>query len=102
VTGKIISVKKENNKNVYVEIRLERVVAICYDGDNLREIPQKCYMNFSQRSGVNLSFINSFEKFYENLWEYNIVGYIRKHDVNIHTIFLTYNIFRFMIRKFRT
>jgi hypothetical protein len=67
-----------------IEIYLEKVVAICYEGDNLIDEPQPCYVNLSHKNGMQNSYIEHYSKFYENLYAHNIIGYIRKHDVIIY------------------
>jgi hypothetical protein len=70
VSGRIMSIQKENRKKTSIEVRLERVAAICYDGPNLiKENESNC--------------LNEFFKFYENLYGYNIIGVIRKNEVKI-------------------
>ncbi len=75
VSGKIIKIEEEeNSKKNYIEIRLEKVVAICYDGEFLK----------NSEGSINKpdhKFLDSIKTFLTNLYQYKICGYIKKHDV---------------------
>lgn len=76
-TGKIVLIESEERKKVYIEIRLEKILSICYEGPNLIGESE------NNNIGLNLTQIKAYHSFYENLYAYNITGFIRRHDVRM-------------------
>lgn len=81
VTGVITQVNIEDRKNTFIEVRLGKVVSLLFNGDNLLDEPQPYYLGTSPSCGINTTFVSYYENFYFNLFQYNIIGYIRKNDV---------------------
>ena len=62
-------------------------MSILYNGENLIK-HEYCpyYYNQNIQLGVDEVFVHSLKYFYENLFQYKIIGKIRKHDVNIFNL----------------
>ena len=69
IEGIVTKLEVDQTKKVYIEVRLNRILAICFDGDALIDDQQPYYFNLTNN-------------FYKNFYQFNIVGFIRKHDVN--------------------
>ncbi len=76
VSGKITKIETENSKKIYLEIRLDKVLAICYNEEKL--IDETTY-----RSASNENQLSILDEFYNNLYKFKITGYIKKHDVKL-------------------
>ena len=76
VSGKIIKIESENSKKNYIEIRLEKVLAICYNGESLIQSKEA-----SNKPDFKIE--DSLKLFLANLYKYKICGYVKKHDVTI-------------------
>lgn len=74
VSGKITKIETENSKMVFIEIRLDKVLAICCDGENL-------VGPIKNMGAMNANMLKYFHEFYTNLRQYKIAGYIKKHEV---------------------
>ena len=72
--GKITKIDTESSKKIHVELRLDKVLAICYDGENLID-PEH------SNNPPNLNYVDYFRSFYTNLYRFKISGCIKKHDV---------------------
>ena len=81
IEGIVTKVELDQTKKVYIEVRLSRILVVCFDGDSLIEDPQPYYINHNHRLGPNTEFLFRNHEFYRNFYKYNIVGFIRKHDV---------------------
>jgi hypothetical protein len=75
-SGKIIKIESENSKKNYIEIRLEKVIAICYNGESLIQPKESL-------SKPDFKLLDTLRIFLANLYKYKISGYVKKHDVTI-------------------
>jgi hypothetical protein len=80
IVNKIDYEDNKNSKKVYIEVSINKILAICYDGPSLIDEPQPYYKNTSQ-SLLDLQFITENLNFYQDISKYNLTGFIRKHDV---------------------
>jgi hypothetical protein len=69
-----------DSKKIYLEVKINKILAICYDGPGLLDDPQPYYKNTSQ-SLLDQQFISDNLIFYQDVSKHNITGFIRKHDV---------------------
>jgi hypothetical protein len=72
--GKITKIETESSKKTHIELRLDKVLAICYDGENLID-PEQCFYP------PNQNYVDYFRPFYTNLYRFKISGCLKKHDV---------------------
>ena len=82
IEGIVTKLEVDQTKKVYIEVRLNRILAICFDGDALIDDQQPYYFNLTNKFGPNHEFLQRNQDFYTNFYQFNIVGFIRKHDVN--------------------
>jgi hypothetical protein len=83
IEGIVTKVDQDLTKKVYIEVRLSKVLVICFDGDSLIEDTQPFYIGESHRLGINYPYLLKNKDLLINVYKYNIVGFIRKHDVSI-------------------
>jgi hypothetical protein len=83
IEGIVKKVELDQSKKVYIEVRLSRILAVCFDGESLIEDSQPYYNNNSHKYGLNTEFLLKAYENFKNLYKYNIVGFIRKHDVRL-------------------
>ena len=84
MTGRITQIKAQEGKKCLIEVKLERVVSLCYEGENLINDPASpIYLDYSHTNGPCFDYLQTFKNLYENLYAHNITGYIKKHDVTI-------------------
>jgi hypothetical protein len=81
IEGIITKIEREDSKTSYIEVRLCRVQAICFDGPDLIDDTQEYYVDLELKNGPNELFIEKNKGLYLNLYSLNIIGYIRKNDV---------------------
>jgi hypothetical protein len=72
VSGRITRIKTEDSKKTFIEVRINTVLAICFDGPYL--IKDKETLKNLQSLQENYDFLN-------NTYKYYITGYIKRHDV---------------------
>ncbi|MFM7853315.1 MAG: hypothetical protein ACKO96_15690, partial [Flammeovirgaceae bacterium] len=83
IEGIVTKVELDQSKKVYIEVRLSRILAVCFDGESLIDDSQPYYTNNIHKCGLNSEFLIKNNENYKNFYKYNIVGFIRKHDVII-------------------
>jgi hypothetical protein len=81
VSGLITKIEIEDNKKVFIEVNLNSVYAICFDGENLIDDDQPYYKNKVHKSGIDENYISNYKDLYKDISSYNITGFIRRHDV---------------------
>jgi hypothetical protein len=81
VSGIIKTIEIEDNKKVFLEVLINSVDAILYDGENLIDDPELHYIDNNHKLGIDETYTNNIIDFYKNISKYNITGFIRKHDV---------------------
>jgi hypothetical protein len=81
VSGMISHLEKKDGKITYLEVKISRVLAVCFDSINLTESSDKYYLNFNMNDGLNYEYLNKNSDFYKNIFSENIFGFIRKTDV---------------------
>lgn len=81
IEGIVTKVDLDQSKKVYIEVRLSRILAVCFDGESLIDDSQPYYINNIHKCGLNSEFLMKNYENYKNIYKYNIVGFIRKHDV---------------------
>jgi len=94
VTGKITNIEKKEGKISFLEVRLSRVLAVCFGGSNLIEASERYYIDSNIKNGLLYSYLESLNFFYQNLYKQGIIGYIRGSDVielNIKIRYTTIN-----------
>jgi hypothetical protein len=80
VSGLVTKIIIEDNKKVYIEVILNKILAICFDGAGLIDEPQPYYRNTGQ-SLLDMQVISDNIEFFKNISNHSISGFIRKHDV---------------------
>lgn len=84
MAGVIQYVEKKEGKIVYLEVKLNRVLAVCFGGNNLIDNNERYYIDYNIKNGLNYSYLESMNFFYQNLLKHGITGYIRSNNVNIN------------------
>ena len=84
IEGIVTKLDIDQAKKVYIEVRISRILAICFDGESLIDDSQPFYLNFNNKFGPNTDFIEKNTSHYKNLYKNNVIGFIRKHDVIIY------------------
>ncbi len=82
VSGVITYLEKKDGKIVYIEVKIGRVLAVCFDSPYLENTPERYYIDSNIKNGLNFAFFDSLNFFFQNLLKQDIIGYIRKHDVS--------------------
>jgi hypothetical protein len=81
VSGTVSKITYEDNKKVHIEVKINKILAICFDGKNLIDDGPMPYYKNTNQTMLDQQFINSNLEFYRDLSKYNLTGFIRKHDV---------------------
>jgi hypothetical protein len=83
VSATITKIETEDNKKVFIEVLINSVEAILYNGENLIDYPEPHYINKNSKLAIDDAFINNNINFFKKVSEHQILGFIRKHDVII-------------------
>ena len=81
VSGIIKQIDIEDNKKVFLEVLINSVDAILFNGENLIDDPEPYYINKNNKMGINVNYIEDNMQFFKDISKHNITGFIRKHDV---------------------
>jgi len=84
VSGIITNVEKKEGKIHYIEVRLSRVLAVCFGGPHLIDNPERYYIDSNIKNGLNYTYLESLNFFFQNLYKQSIIGYIRSSDVKLN------------------
>lgn len=87
VSGRISKVITKDGKKVFIEIKVERVLALLFDGPGLIDEFNIFYLDGNYKHGPDYEHLNRFGDLFSDLGKFNLTGYIRKHDVIISLIF---------------
>lgn len=87
ISGIVKTIDFENKKAVHIEVLINKVISICYDGQNLIEDTDSKFIHTSTENKnthrtINKEFLNEHLDFFQNIAKHKIVGFIRKHDVS--------------------
>jgi hypothetical protein len=81
VSGTITNIEIEDNKKVFIEVLIDSIEAILFDGENLIDDPEPHYVNKNNKLGIDEDFVNINLNFFKKISEHQILSFIRKHDV---------------------
>jgi hypothetical protein len=81
VSGIIKQIDIEDNKKVFIEVIINTVDAILYNGENLIDDPEPYYINKNNKLGIYENYIEDNMQFFKTISKHKITGFIRKHDV---------------------